>query len=67
MIKPKVQLLKLGLKSYLPTWNLQKQLVNTVKQSNNQNYLIFVEHKPVYTTGIRTKVYDIEIGMVFKS
>ena len=61
-MKPRVQLLKLGLRSYVPTWNLQKELVSKVKQSNDQNYLIFVEHKPVYTTGIRSNVYDSDIG-----
>ena len=62
MIKPRVQLLKLGLRSYMPTWTLQKELVAKVKGTKNQNYLILVEHNPVYTTGIRTKVYDSNIG-----
>ena len=62
MIKPRVQLLKLGLRSYMPTWTLQKELVAKVKGTKNQNYLILVEHNPVYTTGIRTNVYDSNIG-----
>ena len=60
MMRPQVKLVKLGLKSYLPTWNLQKELVNKVKTEGQENYLILVEHKPVFTTGIRTNVYDVQ-------
>ena len=60
MSKPPVQLVKLGLKSYMPTWKLQQDLVKKVKSSQNVNYLVLVEHKPVYTTGIRSSGYSNE-------
>ena len=56
--KPLVKLLRLGLQRYEPTWRLQQELVNKVKEQRKDNYLIFVEHQPVYTTGIRTHTYD---------
>jgi len=60
MSKPQVKLVKLGLKSYLPTWKIQQTLVEKVKlDRKRENYLVLVEHNPVYTTGIRTNVYDI--------
>ena len=56
--KPIVNLIKLGLRQYELTWKLQKQLVNKVKNERKDNFLIFVEHSPVYTTGIRSESYD---------
>ena len=57
--KPQVKLVKLGLRSYLPTWKIQQKLVEKVKSDRkSENFLILVEHNPVYTTGIRTNVYD---------
>merc|ERR1712062_610462 len=39
-------------------WKFQKQLVEKEKSERKDNFLIFVEHSPVYTTGIRSNVYD---------
>ena len=59
MSKPQVKLVNLGLKSYLPTWKIQQKLVEKVKNDRkSENFLVLVEHKPVFTTGIRTNVYD---------
>lgn len=57
-MKPQVQIVKLGLKSYLPTWKIQQTLMQKVKKGRKDNFLVLVEHNPVYTTGIRTNVYD---------
>ena len=57
-MKPQVQIVKLGLKSYLPTWKIQQTLMQKVKNGRKDNFLVLVEHNPVYTTGIRTNVYD---------
>ena len=57
--RPQVKLVKLGLKSYLPTWKIQQKLVEIVKNDRkSENFLVLVEHNPVFTTGIRTNVYD---------
>ena len=59
MSKPQVKLVNLGLKSYLPTWKIQQKLVEKVKNDRkSENFLVLVEHNPVFTTGIRTNVYD---------
>lgn len=42
----------------MPTWKLQQNLVEKIKNGGQENYLILVEHEPVYTTGIRSNVYD---------
>ena len=56
---PQVKLVNLGLKSYLPTWKIQQELVEVVKNDRkSENFLVLVEHNPVYTTGIRTNGYD---------
>merc|ERR1711992_348039 len=57
-MNPKVNLIKLGLKSYMPSWKIQQHLLETVKKGRKDNFLILCEHNPVYTTGIRTNVYD---------
>jgi len=57
--RPQVKLVNLGVKSYLPTWKIQQELVEIVKNDRkSENFLVLVEHSPVYTTGIRTKGYD---------
>ena len=59
MSKPQVKLVNLGLKSYLPTWRIQQKLVEKVKNDRkSENFLVLVEHNPVFTTGICTNVYD---------
>ena len=52
-----MQLLNVGRLAYRPSLALQKNLVDKVKQTN-ENFLVLVEHDPVYTTGIRNKGYD---------
>ncbi len=57
--KAQVSLVNLGLKSYLPTWKIQQDLVNKVKNSSSEeNFLVLVQHSPVYTTGLRNNGYD---------
>ena len=46
----------LGRKSYREVWKQQEELLETVKEQKKQkertsNYLLFVEHNPVYTLG----------------
>lgn len=46
----------LGRKSYRDVWKQQEELLETVKEQKKQgeptsNYLLFVEHDPVYTLG----------------
>jgi len=66
--RPQVKLVKLGLKSYLPTWKIQQKLVDIVKNDRkSENFLVLVEHSPVYTTGIRTKGYDSNIETRLKN
>ena len=57
-MRPQVNLVKLGLKSYLPTWKIQQNLQEIVKKGRKDNFLVVCEHNPVYTTRIRTNVYD---------
>ena len=66
-MKPLVKLLRLGLRAYEPTWKFQKQLVEKVKSERKDNFLIFVEHSPVYTTGIRSNVYDVDEELRLKN
>ena len=66
-MKPLVKLLRLGLRAYEPTWKFQKQLVEKVKSERKDNFLIFVEHSPVYTTGIRSNVYDVNEELRLKN
>jgi len=39
--------------SYEPCLNLQKLLVKEIKYKKRRNTLLLLEHKPVYTIGIR--------------
>lgn len=53
---PVAQWIDLGSKDYLETWDYQKELFNANIQakldgSPTTNYLLFVEHPPVYTIG----------------
>jgi len=57
----------LGLKSYADALQIQttasRHLLDSIQRSNptkNHGYLLLVEHKPVYTIGIRTKGYSKE-------
>lgn len=55
-----IKLLKLGQMCYDPCLKLQNQLSETLKTTapNECGYLIIVEHKPVYTIGIRQQDYN---------
>ncbi|XP_053736685.1 putative lipoyltransferase 2, mitochondrial [Synchiropus splendidus] len=53
---PRVEVVRLGLVSYLEALRLQ-QLYVTRHQSGPANALLLCEHPPVYTTGIRHKAY----------
>ena len=67
--KPLVNLVHLGITKYLPTLKLQQHLVQKVKLSRpsvvgnsssdnyceNANFLLILQHYPVYTTGIRNR------------
>ena len=50
------QWIDLGCKSYREVWELQENLLEAVKtaklnKTSKKNYLLFVEHDPVYTLG----------------
>ena len=66
----KVKIIELGLESYSSCWKYQEELFNTiisVKKSNRKfnnnfitnNYLVFVEHPPVYTLGNSGKIQNL--------
>lgn len=63
---PIVHLRHLGRLRYLPSLKVQEQSVQLVKEArrkeitegSGKNLLLVVEHEPVYTTGMRTKVYE---------
>jgi len=61
----KVNILRLGVLPYRGGYKLQEHLVAEVKRriaagDNKLNLLLLLEHKPVYTTGIRSKEYSLE-------
>jgi lipoate-protein ligase B len=62
MAGPLIRVVNLGLMDYLRTLRIQHYLAARLKWAQQQgqepapNVLILVEHPPVYTTGIRTKV-----------
>jgi lipoate-protein ligase B len=56
-----IRVVNLGRMDYLRTLRIQHQLADRLKADRQReqpasNVLILVEHPPVYTTGIRTKV-----------
>ena len=56
-----IKILRLGEIEYLKALKLQEHLVKLNKKNvetgaPSENILILLQHKPVYTTGIRTKV-----------
>lgn len=62
-MKPTVRLVCLGRLSYADALQTQRQLAAKIKLQQDagkqpENTLILVEHTPVYTVGIRTKVYS---------
>ena len=61
----RVSLINLGRMRYLPALQIQNALANRLKAAAENNarhddFLVTVEHEPVYTTGIRTKEYSGE-------
>ena len=62
-----LKILKLNKLGYSPTLDLQKKLFTKIKniaignetceKNHSKGYLLFVEHEPVYTIGIRDKIY----------
>ncbi len=52
----RTRFIDLGMKGYREVWQQQEQLLESVKEEKRQgksplNYLLFVEHHPVYTLG----------------
>nr|XP_045594696.1 putative lipoyltransferase 2, mitochondrial isoform X1 [Procambarus clarkii]XP_045594697.1 putative lipoyltransferase 2, mitochondrial isoform X1 [Procambarus clarkii] len=63
---------KLGCLRYLPVWNYQKtiaeRIAKNVKDGKTPGHtLLLVEHKPVYTTGLREYEYTAEVEARLKS
>ena len=61
MLQNTIKILRLGLTPYSKALKLQEHLVNKTKTKIaggelGENILILLQHHPVYTTGIRTKV-----------
>lgn len=50
-----------GLLSFIETLDFQHQYFNQVKIDKEKKFLIFVEHKPVYTIGKNSKIQISEI------
>ncbi len=50
-----IEIIDLGKKDYLETLNLQKELFNKKLKGEDKDFLIVVEHFPVYTKGKTTK------------
>jgi len=55
-----VRVLRLGQVGYQQAYQFQNYLVNKVKNDKEGNYLLLLQHTPVYTTGIRSKDYSEE-------
>jgi len=61
-----IKVLRFGRVPYKQANQLQEHLVQQVKQTSIgdnipcQNFLILLQHNPVYTTGMRTKEYTVE-------
>ncbi|KHJ82067.1 biotin/lipoate A/B protein ligase family protein [Oesophagostomum dentatum] len=63
--------ISLGKLSYSKGLEQQKKYVELVKKAradgNTSNFLLAVEHTPVYTVGIRSKLYSVEEEMRLKA
>jgi len=61
-----IKVLRFGRVPYRQAYQLQEHLVERIKQASVggsipcQNFLILLQHDPVYTTGMRTKEYTVE-------
>jgi len=61
MLGKVVRVMRLKSVGYRPALQLQNHLVRLMKQDvSGENFLLLLEHTPVYTTGIRTKDYSVE-------
>ena len=65
MLKPIVKIINLGRMNYMDALKIQfkyqTKLIDSVQAKRNvENYMIIVEHEPVYTIGIRSKGYTPE-------
>lgn len=71
--KNKVKIIDLGLKSYSSSWEYQDELFNSIisvkksnrnnkKKSSTNNYMVFVEHPPVYTLGNSGKIENLLVN-----
>ncbi|KAH9516772.1 putative lipoyltransferase 2, mitochondrial [Dermatophagoides farinae] len=62
MYPPKIRVIDLNRLKYSTALYIQQKLFTKVQQesatNSGPNYLIFVEHDPVYTIGIRSKQYS---------
>jgi len=47
-----------GLRPYVPTWDLQRQVHAEVADGGREDTVLLVEHEPVYTAGKRTAAAD---------
>jgi lipoyl(octanoyl) transferase len=47
-----------GLRPYVPTWDLQRQVHAEVAGREREDTVLLVEHEPVYTAGKRTAAAD---------
>lgn len=53
-----VKLIHYGRLGYLQGLNLQNLIINKHKKNENEDTVIFLEHNPVYTVGLRDKTYS---------
>lgn len=64
--RPELKAIKLpGLIQYNEGLKIQEQFSDKIKNSKDENfagYVLLLEHKPVYTIGLRTKQYSDEYG-----
>ena len=54
----KIEVERLGLVDYLPTWDLQRKIQGEVIAGTRPSTLLVLEHPPVYTAGRRTEVHE---------
>ena len=54
----KIEVERLGLVDYLPTWDLQREIQGEVIAGTKPSTLLLLEHPSVYTAGRRTEVHE---------
>lgn len=55
-----IRIRRLGNMKYGEALQIQKEHVRIVKNNPDRNYLLLVEHDPVYTTGMRSREYSLQ-------